>query len=126
VILPRWFFVGLAFLSFGARLGAATPALMAEEAKINALLERVSTQSAVAFVRNGKTYDAATAAKFLRGKWERQKGEVATVQEFITKIASKSSTSGQPYRIRFQDGHEIDSAEFLTGLLTKPESSRPR
>jgi hypothetical protein len=47
-------------------------------------------------VRNDKTYDAKTAAEFLRRKWKANDGDVATVKDFIEKIAGKSSTSGNP------------------------------
>jgi hypothetical protein len=103
-----------------ALLRAAEPAAASESQRIEALLDQVGRQADVQFVRNGKAYDATTAAKFLRGKWDRQKAEITTVADFIEKIATKSSTSGQPYRIRFKDGHELDCAQFLKQLLTAP------
>jgi len=68
-----------------------------------------------AFVRNDKSYDVKTAAEFLRRKWKANEGDVATVKDFIEKIASKSSTSARPYVIRFKDGREVQSGEFLPG-----------
>jgi hypothetical protein len=110
----------LALMFLGAGLSVAEPAVVPEGRRIDALLDQVARQTDVKFVRNGTAYDAVTAAKFLRGKWERQKDEIATVGDFIDKIATKSSTTGKPYRIRFKDGREIDCAPFLRQLLTAP------
>jgi hypothetical protein len=121
VSVARRFCVGLALLCLGVGLfGGEASAAVPEGPKIEALLGKVAAQTAVQFIRNGKVYDAATAAKFLRGKWERQKSEVTTVSDFIGKIATKSSTSGEPYHIRFKDGREIECAQFLKDLLTTP------
>lgn len=115
----RRFLAGLALLCLGGGLAAAGVAAP-EGPRIEALLSRVAARTDVQFIRNGQAYDAATAAKFLRGKWDRQKNEINTVSEFIDQIATKSSTSGQPYRIRFKDGRETDCAPFLRQLLTAP------
>jgi hypothetical protein len=88
-----------------------------DEQKIAALLEYVAAQKDVEFIRNGSVYESATAAKFLRAKLKSQRAEVKTVGDFIEKIATKSSTTGQAYRIRFKDGHEIDCADFLRRRL---------
>jgi hypothetical protein len=68
-------------------------------------------------IRNNKTYTAKTAAQFLRGKWRAKQDEITTVQDFIAKVASVSSTTGQPYRIRFPDGHEVRSGDYLRMVL---------
>ena len=47
--------------------------------------------------------------------------EIRTAWEFIDKIASASGTSGKPYLIRFQDGREINSRDFLIAELNKLE-----
>ena len=70
-------------------------------------------------MRNGKAYDASTAAKFLRGKWNSRKSEIASAEDFIAKVASVSSTTGKPYLIRFEDGREVPSAEFFRAELAK-------
>ena len=73
------------------------------------------------FVRNGSTYEPATAVRFLRGKWEANDAEVKTARDFIDKVASASGTSGKPYLIRFKDGREIKSQQFLLAELKKIE-----
>ena len=59
--------------------------------------------------------------RFLRGKWEANDAEVKTARDFIDKVASVSGTSGKPYLIRFKDGREIKSQEFLLAALKKIE-----
>ncbi len=90
-----------------------------ETEKIEALIKHVAGLADAKFVRNGTEYDAPTAAKFLRRKWESQKDEIKTAQEFIDKAASESSTSGKPYLIRFKDGTETKSGEYLKAQLKK-------
>ena len=109
--------VAAALLLSGAVAGADA-ASNDETGKIQALLAGVERMDAT-FVRNDKTYDAKTAAEFLRRKWKANDGDVATVKDFIEKIASKSSTFGKPYLIRFKDGREVRSGEYLRAELAK-------
>lgn len=90
-----------------------------ERAKIEALIAHVASLQKAVFIRNGKAYDAASAAKFLRGKWEAHDKEIKTAAEFIEKVATKSSTTGKAYRIRLEDGKEADCGPYLTGRLKK-------
>lgn len=112
--MARWWLVLI--LGLG---GLASPAAEAPEPDrtIEALLGLIAARTDVVFLRNGSEYNAATAAKFLRGKWDRARAEVKTADEFIARIATKSSTTGQPYRLRFKDGHEVDCADFLREQL---------
>ena len=59
---------------------------------------------------------------FLRGKWEANDAKVKTARDFIDKVASVSGSSGKPYLIRFKDGREINSREFLISALDKIDS----
>ena len=116
----------LIFATGAVGLSADSPAIPQSEIdKIEALLTTIGTQTKLKFIRNGSEYESATAVKFLRGKWDRQRGSVGTAREFIDKIARQSSTTGQPYRIRLPDGHEIDCAVFLTNRLTELEAKCP-
>ena len=96
-----------------------TQAEPAEVARIDALIKHVAELKDASFVRNGVAYDAATAAKFLKGKWDTQKNEIGTAEAFIEKVASKSSTTGKPYTIRFKDGKEVESRTYLLAELAK-------
>ena len=100
---------------------SAQSAPAAEKQKIEALIKQVGDLKDAKFVRNGWTYEPATAVRFLRGKWEANDAEVKTARDFIDKVASASGTSGKPYLIRFKDGREIKSQEFLLAELKKIE-----
>ena len=111
----------LALLAVPSFLRAQTlPAT--ENQKIEALIKHVGDLKDAQFVRNGSPYEPATAVRFLRGKWDANKSEVKSASDFIDKVASKSGTSGKPYLIRFKDGKEIKSSEFLLAELKKIES----
>jgi hypothetical protein len=91
----------------------------AEKTKIEALIAHIEGLKDAKFVRNDKEYDAASAAKFLRGKWSAHAASVKSAADFITKLASVSSTTGKPYLIRFKDGKEIKSGEYLRAELAR-------
>jgi len=93
-----------------------------EKQKIETLIKQIGELKDAKFVRNGSTYEPATAIRFLRGKWDANKAEVKTARDFIDKVATKSDTSGKPYLMRFNDGKEIPSRDYLLGELKKIES----
>jgi hypothetical protein len=93
-----------------------------ENQKIEALIKHVGDLKDAKFIRNGSTYEPSSAVRFLRGKWDANKSEVKSARDFIDKVASISGTSGKPYLIRFNDGKEINSGEFLLAELKKIES----
>ncbi|HVG23995.1 MAG TPA: DUF5329 family protein [Thermoanaerobaculia bacterium] len=110
----------LALLLLSAFSLFATNTRRSEATKIDALIASVGRlQGGASFIRNGKAYDAATAAKFLRGKWERQTREIATAEEFIERVGTRSSTTGRAYMVRYRDGHEVPVAVFLRTELQK-------
>jgi hypothetical protein len=117
-MMTRTRFIACLFFALVPSLQAAgAPA--EERAKIEALITHIGSLKKAVFIRNGKEYDAASAAKFLRGKWEANDKEIRSAAEFIEKVATKSSTSGKPYRIRLEDGKETDCGPYLTGRLKK-------
>jgi len=98
---------------------AAPPAH--EQSRIDKLISFVETQKDMKFVRNGTEYSCAEAARFLRGKLETMGREVTTAREFIERIASKSSMSGQPYHVKFADGKTMLASRFLGDELKRLE-----
>ena len=90
-----------------------------EKQKIETLIKQVANLKDAKFVRNGSAYNADSAAVFLRRKWQANESEVKTAQDFIDKVASFSATSGKPYLIRFKDGSESQSRDFLLAQLKK-------
>ncbi len=93
-----------------------------ENQKIEALIKHVGDLKDAKFIRNGSTYEPSSAVRFLRGKWDANKNDVKSARDFIDKVASMSGTSGKPYLIRFKDGKEIKSSEFLLAELKKIET----
>ena len=98
-----------------ALAAAAPPA--GEQARIDALIGAVEAERDLRFVRNGKAYSAAEAAQFLREKQRMTGPDLATAEDFIEHIGSRSSTTGQPYLIRFADGRQQPAADFLRARL---------
>ena len=90
---PGW--VGLLAALLFAAAGIAGELPAAEERLIEALIARVAGMTDAAFIRNDRSYDAATAAEFLRRKWRRHAAEVRSAEDFIDRIASASSTTGR-------------------------------
>ena len=90
-----------------------------EKTRIEALLTHVAELSDAKFIRNGKEYDAKSAARFLRRKWEANEKQIHSAQSFIKVAATQSSTTGKPYLIRFKDGTTTPCAEYLTARLAK-------
>jgi len=100
---------------------AGQTAPVAERQKIESLIKQVGDLKDAKFIRNGSTYEVSSAVRFLRGKWNANAAEVKSARDFIDKVASMSGTSGKPYLIRFNDGREIKSREYLLAELQKLE-----
>lgn len=90
-----------------------------EQSRIDRLIRFVESQQGLKFVRNGTEYECADAARFLRGKLESMGKEINTAREFIDRIASKSSMSGEPYHVKFANGKTMPAAQFLGDELKR-------
>lgn len=107
-------------LQAAALVGAAWAGVSpAEQARIDRLIAYIESRKDVTFVRNGKDYSCADAARFMGGKMRTMGEHVTTAQQFIDQIAAKSSTTGQPYMIRFADGRVQPAAQFLGDELVR-------
>jgi hypothetical protein len=102
-----------------ASVPAGAEANAIEAARIERLIQYVDAQRQIKFVRNGATYTGQEAALFLRGKFSKMGEHVGSAAQFIEQIASRSSTSGEPYLIRFADGRTVTSAQFLERELKR-------
>lgn len=89
-----------------------------EERKIEMLLE-VIEKSGATFIRNGENHSAVKAKSHLEFKYNKArnmfwffgpKSKISAV-EFIEKIASKSSTTGEIYKIKPKDAAEAVPTE---------------
>jgi hypothetical protein len=87
----------------------------AMDAEIDFLLASVA-ESGCIYIRNGKEHNGDAARDHLQMKRERGKKYYVTTEEFIERIASQSSWSGKPYRIRCGDTEEDASAWFTRAL----------
>lgn len=116
----RW----LAVLLLGAAGSVrAVPDAM-EEARIERLIHFVESQKRMVFVRNGKDHSAKEAALFLRAKYAKMGAQVMTAAQFIDQIASRSSTTGEIYKVRFADGRLLPAAKVLREELARMDSER--
>lgn len=82
-----------------ARAGDAA----AMDTEIDFLIGAVAGSSCT-FIRNGKEHDAEAASEHLQMKRKRGKRYYDSTEEFIERIASKSSWSGRDYLIRCGSG----------------------
>jgi hypothetical protein len=89
---------------------------LGEQQKIERLIEIVRNSEGTKFIRNGAEHTPEQAADHLRSKWQAA-GQIATAEQFIDKIASKSSLSGEPYKIRRADGTLVPAGDFLRERL---------
>jgi len=110
--------------SAGARIAAADKAEMApaaapltEPQKIQRLIGYLEHLRGAVFIRNGSEYNGEQAADHLRTKLKYAGDQVKTAEDFIRLCATGSSMSGKPYRIRFADGTERNSADVLREQL---------
>lgn len=103
-------------------ISSAAPNALWESAKIERLIASIGSLDGAVFLRNGDEHDAKEAADHLRTKWKAADDEAMTAEQFIDAIASKSSISGEPYRIRLGDGWVVLAGEYLRERLAEIES----
>ena len=85
------------------------------EEEIRYLLSFIA-ESDCTFVRNGDEYNAEQAAQHLRKKYERGRAYVSSAEQFIARIASASSWTGMPYRVRCSN-ETAASGDWLRAAL---------
>ncbi len=97
----------------------AQPGFAADDAtstrEINYLLEFVAS-SGCTFIRNGDDHASPAAADHLRLKYSRGKRYVNSPEQFIDRLATESSWSGDPYMVNCQ-GTTQASAQWLYRAL---------
>jgi uncharacterized protein DUF5329 len=85
--------------------------------EIDHLLQYVAA-SQCTFLRNGSEYPAQKARDHLEDKYRFAGSRIATAEEFIAYLATKSSFSGQPYHVRCGKDDELSGA-WLTAELKR-------
>ena len=110
-------------------LAVFAPAVFARDAiedqRIAFLINSIAEMHDTTFIRNGSEYDAKHAADHLRLKLRFAGNQVQTAEDFIVCCGTGSSMSGQPYAIRFADGHIVRSADFLHAKLFEFHAPEP-
>jgi hypothetical protein len=96
---------------------------LSEQDKIDYLIGTIEQLDGAQFYRNGTWNDAKTAADHLRMKRSKAGNRIKTALDFIDKIASESSMSGEAYKIKYADGKIVTSKEYFTGKLKEIEGS---
>lgn len=95
------------------------------DAEIDYLIEAVADSGCV-FIRNGREHSASEARDHLQMKRRRGKRYYDTTEEFIERIASRSSWSGKAYFIRCAEHEPVTAkswfAERLDAYRAKPVS----
>ncbi|HLZ99737.1 MAG TPA: DUF5329 domain-containing protein [Steroidobacteraceae bacterium] len=117
-VRPRVILGTLALLALGYGTAAAAPSVA--QVEIDYLLGFVE-QSNCEFYRNGSSYDAAQAGSHLREKYAAlaAAGRILTGDEFIDKVASRSSLSGRPYEVKCTGHARMSTAPWLREALMR-------
>jgi len=102
-------------LAFALALPGAATAGAETEQEVKYLLGFVAG-SGCTFVRNGDDHDAVDAAEHLRLKYNRGKRYVGSAEQFIDRLATESSWSGDPYTVTCE-GKSQTSAQWLHQAL---------
>lgn len=92
------------------------------EAEIQHLLDFVAA-SGCTFVRNGKEHDPADAADHLRLKYRNGARYVNSAEQFIDRLASQSSWTGQAYTVTC-DGRTEPTGQWLHRALREYRAAR--
>ena len=121
-VLPmilRWAAAGLFCLLMLLSYHTAAAAGATEE--IASLLLFIE-QSECTFIRNGKHYDSLEAREHIEKKYAYYKERINTAEDFILYSATKSSITGEPYRVICK-GVNMITSDWLKAELTQ---LRPR
>ena len=106
-------------------LATLVGAVAAPVDEIESLLHFIGGLQGATFIRNGSAHSPSAAEAHLRLKWSNQKDQVKSAEDFIRLCATKSFLSGDPYLIRFANGHEEPAAAVLAARLAVLRSEKP-
>jgi hypothetical protein len=112
--------IGLVLLVLAAAPAHAAELSSSAKTEIDALLNSLGT-SKCQFYRNGSWHSGSEARDHLQMKLEYlvEKGLITNSKEFIEEAGTKSSISGQPYKVRCPNQKEQPSAVWLGSELRK-------
>jgi len=106
-------------------LAAEAAPSAAVRAEVLHLLAYVES-SQCAFYRNGKWHDPRTARRHLQRKYDylAKRDLVRRTEDFLELAATRSSVSGEAYRVRCADKQPMMSSAWLAEELTRYRSGR--
>ena len=85
--------------------------------EIDHLLDFIGSSSCI-FIRNAAEYDATAARSHIERKYEYARKWIETAEQFIEYTATRSSISGEPYRV-ICSGREELSADWMRRELAR-------
>ncbi|PJZ50895.1 DUF5329 domain-containing protein [Leptospira saintgironsiae] len=102
------------------------PSFAAEpEDEIKTLVSSLDSCKGCVFIRNGSEHKLDEAKAHLLRKYDAAKSKITSTEDFIKGLASKSSITGTPYKIKFPDGKEVESEKWLTDKLNELRNPPP-
>lgn len=86
--------------------------------EVDSLLRAVE-HSECEFGRNGTWHDSKAAGEHMRGKYDYlvARDQIRTSEDFIERVGTKSSLSGQPYQVRCKGAAPLASNQWLRSKL---------
>jgi hypothetical protein len=123
----RWSALIGAILVSGLVLTSVSPAFEAhaaeqgtKELEIAYLIQQVRLPGC-RFYRNGTWYEGERAQAHLRTKYESLSahGQIHSAEDFIEKVASRSSLSGEAYQIQCAGQPAVPSSQWFGNLLVR-------
>jgi hypothetical protein len=112
-LLPQY----LGFLFLLLTVLVPVTGLADTQGEISHLLQHIENSGCI-FIRNGKEYDSKEAREHIERKYRHAKRWVKTTEDFIKHAATRSSMSGEAYKVRCGD-REILTADWLTAELQR-------
>jgi len=101
---------------FAIFLSSAAIAAESTEREIQFLIDSVG-RDGCGFIRNSRRLSTHSARAHLQSKWELNARYVQTAEDFISKLASTSVTSGEPYQIKCRREDAQAAGQWFTERL---------
>jgi hypothetical protein len=98
---------------FFAGMVAVSAMEQAELDRAVKLIAKVASMTDYTFIRNGREHPVGDAVQLMEFKLRDQQDGLATVEEFIDRCLTRSSTSGQEYQLKDRQGAVTASAVLL-------------
>lgn len=85
--------------------------------EITALLDFIE-RTECTFIRNAKRYDSIAARQHIEKKYDYYRERIKTAEDFIQYSATKSSMTGNPYKV-LCNGVHMNSSDWLKAELAR-------